>query len=201
MRGRSSYALSLACIAMMSLFALSAASGQSPRVQDTSGRSAAKITVPAQRGPAGAASAAGARPAPTGPKSLSQRVFDTPWVLFPTRLTIVIVLLAVSVLFLMSGCWGAVRFAHLLRHMEWKEPPRRLKRGELGAAGASLAFEFEERLNAKREEDEERDRQIAWLRTAVLRLTAGHERTAAALEVLGESGRKGDPRGEADDVG
>lgn len=117
------------------------------------------------------------------------------------RLAIVIVLLAVSLLFLIGGCWGAVRMAHLLRHMQWKEPPRRIKRGELGAAGASLAFEFEERLNVKREEDDERDRQLAWLRTAVLRLRAGHDQMAAALEVLGQSGQKGHPHGNSDDVG
>lgn len=155
-------------------------------------------------------SAAGARssaptaaPKPVAPaaKSLSQRVFDTPWVLFPMRLAIVIVLLAVSLLFLIGGCWGAVRMAHLLRHMRWKEPPRRLKRGELGAAGASLAFEFEEQLNVKREEDEERNRQIAWLRTSVLRLTADHNRTAAALAMITDPGERDLPDGEADDLG
>jgi hypothetical protein len=129
------------------------------------------------------AAADSTKPAVTS-KSLPQRIFDTPWVLFPTRLTIVIVLLAVSALFLMSGCWGAVRFAHLLRHLEWKEPPRRLRRGELGAAGANVAFEFEERLNTKREEDEARDRQIAWLRTAVLRLSSEHNEVVAALELM-----------------
>lgn len=133
-------------------------------------------------------------------KSLSQRIFETPWVLFPTRMAVVIVLVAIGVLFLMSSAWGAVRFAHLLRHLEWKEPPRRLKRGELGAAGANLAFEFEERLNVKREEDEERDRQIAWLRTAVLRLSAEHNEVVAALELVDRNRERGS-HGKRDDVG
>lgn len=142
-----------------------------------------------------------AEPRTASAKSLSQKIFETPWVLFPTRMAVVIVLVAIAVLFLMSGAWGAVRLAHLLRHLEWKEPPRRLKRGELGAAGANLAFEFEERLNVKREEDEERDRQIAWLRTTVLRLTADHNRTAAALKMITEPGAKDRSHGKADDVG
>jgi hypothetical protein len=187
-------------IVVVVALAASAAGVESLRAQDTV-RDTAK-SAPAPRPPASSsASAVAARPVSTASKSLPQRVFDTPWVLFPTRLTIVIVLIAVSVLFLMSGCWGAVRFAHLLRHMEWKEPPRRLKRGELGAAGASLGFEFEERLNVKREQDEERDRQIAWLRTSVLRLTADHNRTAAALAMITEPGEGNLSHGEADDLG
>ncbi|HST61903.1 MAG TPA: hypothetical protein VLK84_24595 [Longimicrobium sp.] len=141
-----------------------------------------------------------AEPRTASAKSLSQKIFESSWVLFPTRMAVVIVLVAIAVLFLMSGAWGAVRFAHLLRHLEWKEPPRRLKRGELGAAGANLAFEFEERLNVKREEDEERDRQIAWLRTAVLRLSAEHNEVVAALELVDRNRERGS-HGKRDDVG
>lgn len=152
----------LACIALVTLSASTLQSVPSLRAQSiapasaTTGaalRTSAPVTVAKVEAPV--------------PKSLPQRVLDTPWVVFPMRLAIVIVLLAVSLLFLIGGCWGAMRMAHVLRHMRWKEPPRRIKRGELGAAGASLAFEFEERLNAKREEDDERDRQIAILRQSV----------------------------------
>ena len=148
---------------------------------------------------AGAPARAAVRDTAPQAKSLPQRVFDAPWVLFPTRLAIVIVLLAVSLL--MSGCWGAARFAHLLRHMQWKEPPRQLKRGEVGAAGASLVFEFDERLHARREEDEERDRQLAWLRTSVLRLTAMQRDLAGTLEAMRSPEGKGHPYGTADDIG
>lgn len=182
------------------VLAASGAGAELSRAQDTVRRDTAKIAPAPRPSASSSASAVTARPASTASKPLPQRVFDTPWVLFPTRLTIVIVLLAVSVLFLMSGCWGAVRFAHLLRHMKWKEPPRRLKRGELGAAGASLGFEFEERLNVNREEDEERDRQIAWLRTAVLRLSAEHNEIAATLEMLEQTVLRR-PNGNANDVG
>jgi hypothetical protein len=161
-------ALRITCIATLAL-AMVGTSGaplraQAPARSDT-------VTGTAASRPAASASTAPARPPAPASKPLSQKVFDTPWVLFPTRLAIVIVLLAVSALFLMSGCWGAVRLAHLLRHLDWKEPPRRLKRGELGAAGATFGWEFEERLNGKRKEDEERDRQIALLQESVKRLS------------------------------
>ncbi len=198
MHGFSGLVLRFACLAMIGL-AAPAAGPRWVHAQDT------VRPAPQESATTRPDSTSRARPAaePRTPpaKSLSQKIFETPWVLFPTRMAVVIVLVAIAVLFLMSGAWGAVRFAHLLRHLQWKEPPRRLKRGELGAAGANLAFEFEERLNVKREEDEERDRQIAWLRTTVLRLTADHNRTAAALKMITEPGAKDRPHGKADDVG
>lgn len=169
---------------------------------------AIRVTAPAPRQAAPAEVKVPMRDTAQSSKPLSQRVFDTPWVLFPTRLATAVVLLAVAVLFLMSGSWGAVRFAHLLRHLKWKEPPRRLKRGELGAAGASLAFEFEEQSNVRRDEDAERDRQIAWLRTSVLRLMAAQDQIfvtqnqlAGALGEVRGSKERGQTHGAADDLG
>jgi len=167
-----------------------------PHAQDTIRPVAAVPTVPASR----PESRDAAQPVSLPGKSLPQRIFDTPWVLFPTRFAVVIVLLAFAALCLVSGVWGAVRFAHLLRHLEWGEPPRRIKRGEMGAAGANLAFEFEERLSVKRAEDDERDLQIAWLRTAVARLSAEHNEVVTALEMI-DANRERRLDGDRDDVG
>jgi hypothetical protein len=202
MRRPSTILLRIALLATIVLAASAAGTGRL-RAQHAIQPSAAQGATTPRTAPVAGSASHTVREArtPAQSKSLSQKIFDTSWVLFPTRLAVVIVLLAVAALFLMSGCWGAVRLAHLLRHLEWKEPPRRLKRGELGAAGASVAFEFEERLNTKHAEDEERDRQIAWLRTTVLRLTEDHNRTAAALAMFTEPGGTGFPHGEANDVG
>jgi hypothetical protein len=200
MHGFSGSVLRLVLITAMGL-AASAASPDRVWAQSAVQQAPAKGAVTARAPARGGAPATAPKPVAPAARSLSQRVFDTPWVLFPMRLAIVIVLLAVSLLFMIGGCWGAVRMAHLLRHMQWKEPPRRLKRGEFGAAGASLAFEFEEQLNVKREEDEERNRQIAWLRTSVLRLTADHNRTAAALAMITDPSERDLSHGEADDLG
>lgn len=77
--------------------------------------------------------------------------------------------------------------AHSLGHLNWKQPPRRLKRREVGAAGTTLAVEWEERLSTNIENDEERDRQIASLREVVDRLTGDHNKIAARLAAIGQS--------------
>jgi hypothetical protein len=124
-------------------------------------------------------------------KSLSQRIFETPWVLFPTRLTVVIVLGAVAALFLAGSIWSTVRLAHLLRHMRWTEPPRRLKRGELGAAGASLGWEFEDRSTRDSAQDAEQDKQIALLQQNMERLTQEQIELAATVAKFLKTSRRG----------
>lgn len=114
-------------------------------------------------------------------KSVSEKLFDTDWVLFPARLALIIVFLATAAFLLMGGSWVTVRIAHSLKHLQWKHPPRRLKRGEVGAAGTTLAVEWEEHLRTDLKNDEERDRQIAWLREVVDRLARDHRQIAAAL--------------------
>jgi hypothetical protein len=133
-------------------------------------------------------------------KSISERLFDAQWVLFPARLALAIVFLTVALLLLIGGSWAAARLAHSLRHLNWKQPPRRLKRGEVGAAGTTLAVEWEERLSTNTENDEERDRQISSLREVVNQLTRDHNRIAARLAAIGES--EGDPPDEeTEDLG
>jgi hypothetical protein len=168
MKKRSGSVLGIMCIVML---AFAAANAPSLHAQHTVRSDTGKLASAPRTVARGPVSTATARPGAPRAKSLSQSVFDTPWVLFPTRLTIVIVFLAVAMLFLMSGCWGAVRFAHLLRHLEWKEPPRRLKRGELGAAGTSLGWEFEDRTSRDLAKDNERDEQIAALQLSVAALS------------------------------
>lgn len=134
------------------------------------------------------------------PVPVSQRLFDAEWVLFPARLALVIVFLTLAVFLVMCGIWSAIRVAHSLRHMKWSQPPRRLKRGEVGAAGTSLAVEWEERLSTNIENDEERDRQIAWLREVVDRLTLDHNRLSARVAgVVKATGVR--PDDEAEDLG
>jgi hypothetical protein len=93
--------------------------------------------------------------------SVSETLFEAEWVIFPARLALVIVFLTIALLLLMFGGWGAARVAHSLRHMKWSEPPRRLKRGEVGAAGTSVALEWEERMHENLQQDAERDQQLA----------------------------------------
>jgi hypothetical protein len=107
------------------------------------------------------------------------------------RLAIVIVLLAVSLLFMIGGCWGAVRMAHLLRHMQWKEPPRRLKRGEFGAAGASLDWEFEDRSTRDAVQDIERDKQIVLLQQNQERLSQEQIKLAATVAKFLKTSKRG----------
>jgi hypothetical protein len=133
-------------------------------------------------------------------KSVSERLFDAQWVLFPARLALAIVFVTVAGLLLIGGSWAAARLAHSLRHLNWKQPPRRLKRGEVGAAGTTLAVEWEERLSTNIENDEERDRQIAWLREVVDRLTLDHNRLAARVAAVVESAGVRHDR-EAEDLG
>lgn len=121
-------------------------------------------------------------------KSISGRLFQAPWVLFPARLALVIVFLTVAVLLVIGGSWAAARLAHSLRHLNWKQPPRRLKRGEVGAAGTTLAVEWEERLSTNIESDEERDRQIASLKEVVDRLTKEHNELATTVAAMGRTG-------------
>jgi HAMP domain-containing protein len=117
-------------------------------------------------------------------KSLSQTLFDTGWVLFPARLALVIVFLTIAMLLLMFGTWSTVRVAHSLRHTRWSQPPRRLKRGEVGAAGTSFAVEWEERMHENLEQDAARDRQIVALHETVARLSKEHAAMAAAVDAL-----------------
>jgi hypothetical protein len=128
---------------------------------------------------------AGGQSAAQTDKSISGRLFEAPWVLFPARLALAIVFLTVAVLLLIGGSWAAARLAHSLRHLNWQQPPRRLKRGEVGAAGTTLAVEWEERLSTNIESDEERDRQIASLREVVDRLTKEHNELAATVAAMG----------------
>ena len=142
-----------------------------------------------------AASQTPARPVATRPaqarrdtaqadKSVSERLFDAGWVVLPARLALVAVCLTIALLLLMCGLWSTLRVAHSLRHTRWSEPPRRLKRGEFGAAGTSVALEFEERLHANLEQDAERDQQIAELQTNLAQLSTEHRRVAATVTVL-----------------
>lgn len=117
-------------------------------------------------------------------KSVSERLFEARWVIFPARLALVIVFVTVALLLLMFGAWASVRTAHSLRHTKWSEPPRRLKRGELGAAGTSFALEFEERIHENLERDAERDREIIRLHEMVARLSSEHDDLAATVEIL-----------------
>jgi hypothetical protein len=120
-------------------------------------------------------------------KSVSQRLFDAGWVIFPARVAIVIVFMSVGLLLAMGGSWSALRVAHSLWHTEWGEPPRRLKRGEVGAAGTTLAVEWEERLSSNANKDREQDRQIALLKEAFKRMNeefAAHDTRLANLEAL-----------------
>jgi hypothetical protein len=133
-------------------------------------------------------------------KSVSQRLFDAEWVLFPVRVALVIVFVTIALFLLMCGIWSAIRMVHSLRHMKWSQPPRRLKRGELGAAGTSLAVEWEERLSTNIQNDEERDRQIAWLREVVDRLTLDHNRLVARVAAIAKAAGV-HPDGEAEDLG
>lgn len=80
--------------------------------------------------------------------------------------------------------------AHLLRHMQWKEPPRRIKRGELGAAGASLGWEFEDRSTANSANDAERDKQIALLQQNLERLTQEQIELAASVAKFLKASRR-----------
>jgi uncharacterized coiled-coil protein SlyX len=100
------------------------------------------------------------------------------------RPPLVIVFVTVALLLVLCGAWSAVRVAHSLRHTKWSEPPRRLKRGEVGAAGTSFALEFEERMHENLEQDAERDREIARLHEMVAQLSAEHDGLAAAVAAL-----------------
>lgn len=124
-------------------------------------------------------------------RSVSEKIFDADWVIFPARLAVVIVFLAVAVLFLMGGCWAAVRVAHSLRHTKWAQPPRRLKRGEIGAAGTSFAMEFEERLHENLERDAKRDQEIANLRDMVDQLSREQSEVAAIIVSVLQANREG----------
>lgn len=173
---------------------------------DTAPRApAATQTSPIPRPPAGvaakdSASATKVEPARTGPASVSDRLFSPGWVLFPARVVLVTILLALGLLAGSGGAWLAYRMAHSLRHTKWREPPRRLKRGEIGAAGASVALEWEDRIERNESQDAERDQQIATLREAVTELTELYNDLSAAVKLLVE-GQASDERGSADDPG
>jgi hypothetical protein len=116
--------------------------------------------------------------------SVSQRLFEARWVIFPARLALVIVFVTVSLFLLLCGAWSAVRVAHSLRHTKWSEPPRRLKRGEVGAAGTTVAVEWEERLTTNAENDAQRDRQIALLGEGLERIKKVHNAFDGRLTTL-----------------
>jgi hypothetical protein len=134
--------------------------------------------------PAAAQRTADRRDTAQASKSVSQRLFEARWVIFPARLALVIVFVTVALLLLLCGAWSAVRVAHSLRHTKWSEPPRRLKRGEVGAAGTTVAVEWEERLSSNTENDEEQDRQIALLDKAFDGLTKNLNAFDARLTTL-----------------
>lgn len=117
-------------------------------------------------------------------KSVSEKLFDARWVVFPARLALVSVSVTIAVLLMMGGMWSTARVVHSLWHTKWSQPPRKLKRGEVGAAGTSLAVEFEERMEANLEQDAERDQQIAELRASVTKMITEHKGVAAAVAAL-----------------
>lgn len=117
-------------------------------------------------------------------KSVSQRLFEARWVIFPARLALVIVFVTVALLLLLCGSWSAVRVVHSLRHTKWSEPPRRLKRGEVGAAGTTVAVEWEERLTTNTANDREQDRQITLLGEGLERIKKEHSAFSARLTTL-----------------
>lgn len=128
-------------------------------------------------------------------KSVSERLFDAGWVIFPARLALVIVFVTIALLLLMLGTWSTVRVAHSLRHTKWAQPPRRLKRGELGAAGTSVALEFEERLHDTLEQNAARDRQLALLHETVARLSQELDEVVAAVTTLFQKRQQEDGNG------
>ena len=117
-------------------------------------------------------------------KSLSERLFEARWVVFPARFAIISVCLSLGLVLLICGTWGAVRVAHSLLHTKWQEPPRRLKRGEIGAAGTSLGVEWEERLSTNTENDRQQDAQITWLEEGFNRVTRDVNTLAARVTTL-----------------
>jgi hypothetical protein len=185
----------LACLAI----SIAPATSGAAQIRPTPVGQKAKPAPPAPR-PAAARAEAAPGDTAKASKPVSQRLFDAEWVLFPARLALVIVLLTLALFLLICGVWSAVRVAHALRHMKWSQPPRRLKRGEVGAAGTSLAVEWEERLSTNIENDEERDRQIAWLREVVDRLTLDHNRLAARVAAIAKATGV-HPDGEAENPG
>jgi hypothetical protein len=185
----------LACLATCIASAISAHA----QTRTTPVSQKAAPASPVARPAAAQAEPARGDPAKAG-KPVSERLLDARWVLFPARLALVIVFLTLALFLLMSGAWGATRVAHSLRHMKWSQPPRRLKRGEVGAAGTSVALEREERLNTNIENDDERDRQIASLCEVVERLAREHNEIAATVAVMGRRGGSR-PNGEQEDVG
>lgn len=159
----------------------------------SAGAQAASPAVRENAAPRPAARPAAPRPAPArrdtaqANRSVSERLFDAGWVVLPARLALVAVCLTIALLLVMFGVWSALRVAHSLRHTRWSEPPRRLKRGEFGAAGTSVALEFEERLSSNTENDREQDRQIALVREALRRLDEEHsafETRLTSIEIL-----------------
>jgi hypothetical protein len=133
-------------------------------------------------------------------KSVSVRLFDAGWVVLPARLALVAVCLTIALLLLMCGVWSTLRVAHSLRHTRWSEPPRRLKRGEFGAAGTSVAVEFEERLSSNADNDREQDRQIESLTEACARFTREFHQFDVRLSSL-EALVGVHPNERADDTG
>ncbi len=179
---RSRFAALLACLVICIAPATPAAAQTQAAPTTQKAAPAPPIAPPA----AARAEAARSDSAKAG-KSVSERLFAADWVLFPARLALIIVFLTLALFLLMCGIWSAIRVVHSLRHMKWSQPPRRLKRGEVGAAGTSLAVEWEERLSTNIENDEERDRQIAWLREVVDRLTLDHNRLAARVAAIAKA--------------
>lgn len=117
-------------------------------------------------------------------KSVSHKLFDAGWVIFPARVALVTVSMTIAVLLLMGGMWSTARVVHSLWHTKWSEPPRKLKRGEVGAAGTTLAVEWEERLSTNAANDQHQDQQISVLDEAVERLTAEFSAFDARLAIL-----------------
>jgi hypothetical protein len=184
--------------ALLAVLAICTAPAATAHAQ-TAGQPVREKAAPAPPAPQPPTTAAGRARADSAraAKSVSERLFDADWVIFPTRLALVIVFLTLALVLLMFGTWGAVRVAHSLRHTKWSQPPRRLKRGEVGAAGTSVALEFEERVQENLQQDAERDQQIASLREGLAQLSKDHTAVAATVAAMLTASRKEVPDGSA----
>jgi cytochrome c-type biogenesis protein CcmH/NrfG len=182
------------------LFAVMAiqTSAASPAEAQAGGAAVREKTVTApSRKPAEAQPPRVRRDTANASESVSERLFDAGWVIFPARLALVIVFLTIALFLLMLGTWIAIRVAHSLRHMKWSQPPRRLKRGEVGAAGTSFALEFEERVHENLQQDAERDQQLASLSEIVAQLSKDQNAMAATVAAMLTASRKEVPDGSA----
>jgi hypothetical protein len=170
--------------ALLAVMAICAAAAPSAGAQAAAPAVREKATSRPAVHPAAAQRTTDRRDTAQASTSVSQRLFEARWVIFPARLALVIVFVTGALFLLLCGAWSAVRVAHSLRHTKWSEPPRRLKRGEVGAAGTTVAVEWEERLSSNTENDREQDQQIELLDRAFDRLTKEFNAFGARLTSL-----------------